>query len=260
MFKINSKFLFSAAVTTFSFLGIISFQKNYYDSSLAAQENVNYQKQEQQLKAEANLYKNLPSFGFSNLSADWAFLKYIQYFGDTEARDATGYSVVTDYFETIVKKDPKFIQANLALSATNSLFAGKPQKTVALLEQSTKSLTPDMPNYPFMILAYKAVDEILFLGDLEAAQASYEKAAKWAKKRNDEIGDKVAKLYQDTVAFLATNPDSTITQFSGWMMILDRNNDPKIRKYAMQKIRELGGEVTINADGNITVKPPKKDV
>lgn len=260
MFKNKSKFLSSIAITAFGFLGIVFFQKSYYNNSLAIDKNTNYQKQEQQLKAEANLHKNLPSFGFGNLSADWTYLKYIQYFGDTEARDETGYSVVTDYFETIVNKDPKFIQANLALSATNSLFAGKPQKTVALLDKSIKSLSPDMENYPFMVLAYKAVDEILFLGDLKAAKKSYTKAAQWAEENNSETGDKVAKLYQNTVNFLATNPDPTITQVSGWSMILERNNDPKVRKYAMQKIRDLGGEVIINADGEITIKPPKKDV
>lgn len=260
MSKNNLNFLSSIAITTFGFLGIVIFQKSYYDSSLAIDKNTNYQKQEQQLKAEANLHKNIPSFGFGNLSANWTYLQYIQYFGDTAARDETGYSVVTDYFETIVNKDPKFIQANLTLSAANSLFAGKPQKTVALLDKSIKSLSPDMENYPFMVLAYKAVDEILFLGDLKAAKNSYTKAAQWAEKSNNETGDKVAKLYRNTAKFLATNPDPTITQVSGWMMILERNNDPKVRKYAVQKIEELGGEVTINADGEITVKPPKQDV
>lgn len=257
MVKINSQLLISAAATTLSFLGILACQKNYYSNHLLSKNNFSYEQQEQQLKIEASLQKNLPSFGFGNLSADWTYLKYIQYFGDTEARDETGYSVVTDYFENIVDKDPKFIQANLSLSAANSLFAGNPQKTVALLDKSIKSLSPDMENYPFLVLAYKAVDEILFLGDLKAAKNSYTKAAQWAEKSDDEIGDKVAKLYRSTVKFLATNPDPTITQVSGWSMILERNNDPKIRKYAMQKIRELGGEIIITADGEITVKPPE---
>ena len=117
-----------------------------------------------------------------------------------------------------------------------------------------------MQGYPFMIFAYKAVDEILFLGDLKAAQQSYRKAAEWAEARGDEEGLFVAKLYHDTIKFLATNPDSSVTQVSGWSMILKRNNDPKIQKYAIQKIEQLGGEVIISADGDITVKPPKKDV
>ena len=39
------------------------------------------------------MLKNLPSFGFDNLIADWTFLKFLQYFGDDEARDVTGYDL-----------------------------------------------------------------------------------------------------------------------------------------------------------------------
>ena len=259
MLKINYKLLGSAIAGAFSLLGILSLQTNYSPDNLSSLTKVDYKKQEQQLKAEVNLLRQIPSFGFDNLVADWVLLKYIQYFGNYEAREEIGYSIVTEYFETIVNKDPKFIKAHLSLSASNSIFAGEPEKTVALLEQASKSLTPNMQGYPFTVFAYKAVDEIIFLGDLKAAKESYQTAAKWADFRNDESGNHVAKLYRNTIKFLNTNPDSSVTQVSGWSMILERNNDPKIRKYAMQKIEELGGEVIITADGQITVKPPKKD-
>ena len=259
MLSVNYKLLTSVMVSALSLFGIITMQKNYSYNHLSNNKNFDYQKQEQQLQASAKLLKQMPAFGLDNLVADWAFLKYIQYFGDSEARDEVGYSVITDYFETIVEKDPRFIKANLSLSAGNSIFAGDPEKTVFLLEKSAKSLTPTMPNYPFMILAYKAVDEILFLGDINAAKESYRKAAEWAEIRNDEIGDHVANLYRNTIKFLDTNPDSSIAQVSGWAMILDRNRDPRIQNYAMQKIRELGGEVIVRDNGEITIKPPKKD-
>jgi hypothetical protein len=260
MFKINYKLLICALISTSSLLGIIFLQKKSLSNNLSTQKNINYQQQEQQLKAEANFLKKMPSLGFNNLIADYTFLKYIQYFGDTEARDKIGYSGITDYFETVIQKDPKFIRAHLSLSATNSIFAGNPEKTVALLEQATQSLDPNMRDYAFMIFAYKAVDEIIFLGDLDAAQKSYLKAAQWAEIRGDKIGIHVAPLYRATVNFLATNPDSTSTQVSGWYMVLKQNNDPQVQEYAKQKIIELGGEITININGEIIVKPPKKDV
>lgn len=255
----NYKLLTSIILSSLSVFGIATSQKKYSNYISYKKRNVDYHQQEQQLKAEANFIKQLPSFGFDNLIADWTFLKYIQYFGDSEVRDEVGYSVITDYFETIIDKDPKFIKAHLSLSATNSIFAGRPEKTVALLEQSAKSLTPNMHDYPFMVFAYKAVDEILFLGDLKAARESYRKAAEWAEMRNDKEGDHVAKLYRDTIKFLATNPDSSFTQVSGWATVLRRNNDPKIQKHAIEKIEELGGKVTVDENGDITVKPPKRD-
>ena len=260
MFLLNYyKLLISAVLSALSLFGIITMQKDYSSSRTSSEEKVSYQRQEQQLKASAKLLKQMPSFGFDNLVADWAYLKYIQYFGDSEARDEVGYSVITDYFETIVEKDPKFIKASLSLSAGNSIFAGNPERTVFLLDKSAKSLKPTMPNYPFMIFAYKAVDEILFLGDLKAAKESYKKAAEWAEIRNDKIGNHVVKLYRDTIKFLDTNPDSSMTQIAGWSMILERNNDPRIQNYAIQKIRDVGGQVIIDNEGEITVKPPKKN-
>lgn len=258
MLKINYKLLTSTIIAIASASGILAFQKNYHANNLIADKNVDYQQKEQQLKAEAKLQNNMPAFGFDNLVADWAFLKYIQYFGDTEARDETGYSVITDYFKTIVNKDPRFIQASLNLSASNSMFAGEPKKTVALLEETAESLSPDMPGNSFMVIAYKAVDEILFLGDLKAAQKSYTKAAEWADQKETEASKDVAKRYRDTVKFLATNPDPTITQVAGWSMILRNNSDPKIKNYAITKIESLGGEVTFNANGEPSVKPPEK--
>jgi len=257
---VKLKFTCSIIATIITFSSIVLLQKEYHNNHFVKQENIDYKKKERALKATTNLQKNLPSFGYENLVADWNFLKYVQYFGDTEARDKVGYSVVGDYFETIVAKDPKFIKANLSLSAGNSIFAGEPKKTIALLEKSAKSLTPKMKDYTFMIFSYKAVDEILFLGDLKAAIQSYSTAAEWAEQRNDKIGDHVANLYRNTIKFLATNPDSSSTQVSGWYMILQRNNDPRIQKYAIQKIEDLGGEVIMDSDGQITVKPPKKDV
>ena len=259
MFRLNRKFSISVVTSILSSIGILHFQNNHL-KYLSSQNDVDYKQQEQQLKAEAKFYQQIPSFGFSNLISDLVFLKYIQYFGDTEAREKTGYSIITEYFETIVDKDPKFIQANLSLSASNSIFAGKPEKTVALLETSAKSLTPDMQGYPFMIFAYKAVDEILFLGDLQAAQKSYTKAADWAEAKGTEVSTTVAQRYRNTVKFLATDPDPTLTQVAGWSSILYNNNDPKIQRHAIQQIEELGGEVIISADGEITVKPPQKDV
>lgn len=257
--KIDVQLIISAAISIACAASIFSLQKAQYNNSIITQKTVDYHQQEKSLASKANLIKQMPAFGFGNLVADWTFLKYIQYFGDAEARDKVGYAVVEDYFEAIVDKDPKFIKANLALSAGNSIFAGKPEKTIALLEESSKSLTPKMRDYAFMIFAYKAVDEILFLGDLEAAQKSYLEAARWAESRNDDVGNKVSKLYRATVKFLGTNPDSSLTQISGWSMVLRRNNDPKIQKHAVDKIKELGGEVTISNDGKLIVTPPKKD-
>ena len=245
-------------------INIIGLQKNNLKQQELIKNDAFYLKKEQKLASIAKLQKKIPSFGLDNLLADLTFLRYVQYFGDTEARDVTGYSVVTDYFENIVERDPNFVQSHLIMSSANSLFAAKPQKTVEFVDRALEEVSPTAPNYPFLLWSYKATDEILFLGDLKAAQNSYETAAEWAKEwaklHNDDLGNEMAERYEKSAAFLATNPDSTQAQIGAWMNVLSSAKDKRTANYIISKLEDLGVRISMSADGEITVKPPKKDV
>jgi hypothetical protein len=247
---------FSTVIATIT--AIVFLQLQALNKQTSLQNAQDYLQQEKQQKIQANLLKNTPSFGFNNLISDLAFLQFVQYFGDSEAREVTGYSVVTDYFEAIVERDPNFIQSSFALSSANSLFAAKPEKTVELIERVLKVVTPESPGYPFFLWTYKATDEILFLGDLQAAQNSYHMAANWASLRGDELGEELAKRFQTTAEFLATDPDPTQAQIGAWIAALSGTKDEKTQKYILGKLQSLGAEIVFNDDGNLVIKPPKK--
>ena len=202
--------------------------------------------------------KQIPSFGLNNLIADLTFLKFVGYFGDGEARLVTGYSTVTDYFEDIVNRDPNFIQSHLVMSASNSLFAGRPDKTINLINQALETVDPKVPNYPFLLWTYKAADETLFLGDLEAAKHSYEMAARWARQHKEvELGNEMAKRYDKTANYLASDPDPTEAQFAAWMSILYGTKDSKTQEHILDRLKDLGAEVNVSPDGKFKIKPPK---
>jgi hypothetical protein len=239
-------------------VGIISLQKNNLQAKLTAKEQTSYIEEEQILKATINIQKKLPTFGFNNLIADWNYLQFIQYFGDVKAREVTGYPLVTDYFEVAVNKDPLFTQAFLSFSAANSLFAARPDKTVALIDKALESASPDLQGYPFLLWTYKAADEILFLGDLEAAKNSYEMAARWARWRNDDLGNEMAKRYNKTAQYLASDPDPTSAQFGAWMSILSGSQDRKTQDYILNQLKSLGAEINITPDGKLEIKPPNQ--
>ncbi len=57
-----------------------------------------YERQNTQTITQMRLLANLPSFGFDNLVADWAFLQFLQFFGDSAARQVTGYDDVPAFF------------------------------------------------------------------------------------------------------------------------------------------------------------------
>lgn len=138
-------------------------QKLHLDKIISKnQVNIDSVQEEQSTKIWLVTQKNIPSFGFDNLIADWNFLNYIQYFGDEPAREKTGYSLVTDFFEEIVNRDPRFIQAYLQLSTANSIYAGRPDKTVTFLNQILQFISPETSSLASFIWIYKGIDEILF--------------------------------------------------------------------------------------------------
>ena len=238
---------------------IVWLQKDSLSKLETVRDKDTYQKEQQAFTAAAKIRKKIPSFGFNNLIADLTFLKFIEYFGDGEARQVTGYSTVTDYFEDIVSRDPNFIQSHLVFSAANSLFTGRPEKTVDLINKILQKVNPQAPNYPFLLWTYKAADETLFLGDLKAAKHSYEMAAKWARqyKYDVDISKEMAERYDKTTKYLASNPDSTQAQFGAWMSILSGTQDRKTQEHIINELRKLGAEVDVSPDGKLNIKPPK---
>lgn len=257
LLKMLHQYLAYSFATLGCLAGIIVFQKQYYSQKVIFQKNLDYFQQEQSLKTDLNLQKKMPNFGLGNLIADWNLLKYIQYFGDDKAREVTGYPLVTDYFEVIVEKDPRFIEAFLSLSTANSIFAGRPDQTVALMNQALNSLNPEKFPMGYYLWTYKGVDEILFLGDLKAAKNSYQKAAEWANLQTESTWKDAATRANDTAQFLATNPDSTKVQIYAWLNILSNARDDKTKQHALQQVRALGADIIVTETGEFQVKLPK---
>ena len=207
-------------------------------------------------KLSLNFLQKFPSFSLDNLVADWVFLKFLLYFGDGEPRSATGYSLVPEYFEAVVNHDPRFIQAYLALSPATSLYAGQPQKTVTLIEEGLQSISPEISRKSPYLWMYKGSDEMLFLGDTEAAQHSYEMAAKWAETYDNPQSQSLAANARQTAQFLANNSQSKQARVGAWSMILSNAPDEATRQRAIKEIEALGGEVIVTPQGRMKVKSP----
>ena len=215
--------------------------------------------QEAQLKAQLAIAKTLPTFGFDNLVANWHFIDFIQYFGDTEVRAKAGYGASMSYFEAMLDRDPRFLYAYFYLSSTGSLYAGQPEKSVSLMNRGLKSLSPKVPDRGYYIWRLKAVDELLFLGKVPDARNSMLTAANWARQSSTTEGQNVARLSQNTAAYLARNPNSKQAQFDAWNMVLGAAVDDFVIKRAIVGIRSTGGKVTISPSGEFKVEAPVKD-
>lgn len=217
------------------------------------------QQQEANLKTQLTIAKTLPTFGFDNIIADWHFIDFIQYFGDTDLRAQAGYGAAMEYFEAMLDRDPRFLYAYFYLSSTGSLYAGKPEQSVELMDRGLKSLTPQVPDRGYYIWRLKAVDELLFLSRIPDARQSMLKAADWASQAGNQEGQNVAKLSTGTAKYLARNPNSKQAQFDAWNMVLGAAVDDVVVKRAIAGIISTGGKVTIGADGKFQVIAPVKD-
>lgn len=218
-----------------------------------------YLRQEQAQKINLNILSNIPAFGFDNLLSDWIMLRFIQYFGDGEAREKTGYSLSPEYFEGVVERNPRFIEAYPMLAPASSIFAGQPQKSVSLIEQGLKSISPKTSPLSYYLWVYKGIDEMLFLGNTEAAKQSYEMAAKWAETYQDPASQEIAANTRQTAQFLAKDPDSKIARIGAWSMVLSSAPDEKTQQRAISQIKALGGEIIITPEGRLSVQVPKED-
>lgn len=200
---------------------------------------------------------NAPTLGFRNVAANTVFIQFLQYFGDEEARRKTGYSISPEYLSTSIHRDPYFKPFYVFLSGSTTTFAGKPQKTIDIIKSGLSQFGNERPSDSYYIWRYKAVDELLFLGDSKAAQESFSMAAEWAIESDDPDSNQMATLSRRTADFLSDNPDSRIAQIDAWSSMLSTAIDRNTRVRAIKKIEELGGSVVVAENGSLEIRYEK---
>jgi len=229
----------------FNILAITSLQIKTLSGLKQNTDLVNAKEEEKRQQSFLDVIQRFPSLGFSNIIADWAYLNFIQYFGNNAARNQIGYGLSPNFFQVIVNHDPNFINAYLLLDPATTLFAGEPTMSVEITTQGLKTLTPKVKD-AYLVWIYKAINELLFLGEAKKAQKSYEMAAKWAFLQNDKTSRAIGKQAQEASQFLAKDPNSKQVQASAWLMVLSNAKDQKTVRLALAKIQALGGNVTID--------------
>ncbi|WP_228037622.1 hypothetical protein [Nodosilinea sp. LEGE 06152] len=256
----RAKRLLVWAVPVVLLLGLVPLQRQrlatLQDRTTASQ---SLEQQDQATAATLALAQKMPTFGFDNLMADWFFLRFLQYFGDDAARAETGYGLSPEFFKAIIPNDPYYRMFYLFLSGSTSNFAAQPEQSVALIAQGLERLSPAIPEDGFYIWRYRGVDELLYLGDAEAAQKSYRIAADWARQSSHPDAPHIAENSQRTADFLARNPLSKQAQVNAWASILGTAFDDATRQEAIDRINALGGSVFINETGEISIQFPPDD-
>lgn len=205
-------------------------------------------------QARLDILEGAPSLGFDNLIANWIFLDFLQYFGNVGQRNQVGYTLSPKFFNIIIDRDPRFITPYLYLSHSVSIYAAQPEQAVSLMETGLESLSPNLPPRSYFIWRYKAIDELLFLGDSEAAKNSYEMAANWAEQSSHPDAESVAQASRRTAEFLEENSSSRAAQISSWAQVLVRAVDSYTVQLATERIESLGGTIIVSETGRVSVR------
>ncbi len=251
--------LMSGVIATAALAGVVSIQSNQQLGGIRAIETegkkplptmsaAGFKQSEQQEALRLKMLKVLPSFGFDNLVADWTFLKFLQYFGDDEARTITGYSLSPDYFDIITRHDPKRVEIYPFLSVAVSFYQAKPEFAVQLMERGTSALSPQIDPQAWTVWRNKGLDELLLLGDIPESIRSHEMAADWVE--GTPQGKQLTPMFRATAEYLRRDPDSIQVRFSGWSMVYAQTKDKVVRYRAKQALIKLGAIVRKDKDGN----------
>lgn len=262
MLLLSRKAIATPFVICACILGVSLIQFPRLQKLINSKQSASLETLEKEIKSEnlrLNFLQKMPSFGYDNFIADLVYLNFLQYFGDDEVRDKTGYSLSPEYFEVILERDPRFLAAYRSLSISTSLYAAMPERAIALSEEGLKSLSPSVPEKSYYVWRYKGIDELLFLGNAQAAQQSFATAANWASNFSDGESQLIANTSQKTAEFLSRNPNSKYAQISSWSMVLNNQVDERTRKRAIREIEALGGKVITTPEGNQKIVFPPKD-
>jgi hypothetical protein len=253
--NLDKKILF-LVLNLFWIAGIISLQLFSLQNNFSETSAQKYSQQVVKKKAQLNLINKIPLLGFDNIIADWLFLNFIQYYGDNEARETTGYGLAPDYFQTIVKLEPRFIVSYFFLEPATTLFALQPQISVTTISQGLEFISPDTP-LASELWIIKAINELLFLGNTQAATNSYRQALEWTKKDKPQVNPNKIKRLEETIKFLESDPDSRRAAAGGWAALLSRARDTKTKEKILYYLDRLGAEVILTPT-SITVKLPEE--
>lgn len=232
-----------AAVVAIALTGVIWMQRSQLDRPSLW---VTQPKQaEQQEALRLRWLKKLPTFGFNNLMADWTFLNFLQYYGDTAARAQTGYGLSPEYFDIITRLDPRFVGIYLFLSGSVSYQLGKPDLAIQLMNRGCSALSPQIDPKAYQVWRFKGLDQLLLLGDIPGSIHSHDMAAKWVKGTPDAY---LFPLFQATANFLRQDPNSVPVRIQAWSSVYYQAvaaHDKQTQARAKREILALGGRMEI---------------
>jgi hypothetical protein len=129
------------------------------------------------------------------------------------------------------------------------MYAGYPEKTIALMEEVLESVDPASEQATFLWTS-KGLDELLFMGDKKAAIESYKMAAKWQSLTNKKQPEN-SSIKDLEIALKDTNEiELKQAQITAWSTVLVYVRDLPRQREILAKISSLKTELAVLEQAN----------
>jgi tetratricopeptide (TPR) repeat protein len=252
--------LIAAGIFGTSALGILGLQQGRLRQIQTRAQSAALAEAQQALSLKALHRLPKGGLGFNNMIADWAFLRFLDYYGDEEARDQTGFGSSPAFFDLITTRDPRFVDTYLFLSGTLSYQLGQPELALQYMQRGLDALSPETHARAYQVPSLMGMDQLLLLGDTAGASQSYAKATEWAKGSMDPEERKMAQVFNRVSTYLQRDPDSSTVRFWAWGLIFDQSRtigDRKTQDRARRELLTLGAQENQDPKtGVVTFTPP----
>lgn len=195
----------------------------------------------------------LVSLGFDQLLADFYWLAFVQYIGDTEARKNDRCCLTYKYLDLITSLDPRFIQAYWFAAFSIGQDEGNPQLASNLIERGIKA-NQDNWYVPFIA----GINQYLYAHNEIAAARYYRMAAKyphapsWLNRQASILEAKIPSIIKEVRVWndIHESAKETLVRnhardrlISLWMRIYKVSPSLPIRKTAIDALKKLGVRV-----------------
>jgi hypothetical protein len=211
----------------------------------AAIDHSKSQASDEKIDAVLSVGKSLPSFGYRNLLADLLWLRFVQYYGDVQARERTGYRYSYEYLNLITDRDPRFEKAYLFanLAVTYQMVR---------TDLSEKLLLKGIAHNPksYQIWQARGFLHFLYTGDLPKAAYAFRKNAGLAVSQEGNAKQQWANYWINIARSIELpNVDTRYTRRKIWEEIFNSALDRQTRRMALVYLNTLG--VRVDQDGHL---------
>lgn len=201
----------------------------------ASQQHSDTAQQDNNEDATLDTFTKLPNFGNRNLIADFLWLRFTQYFGDTRLRTKSGYGLSYKYLETITDRDPYFENAYRIANLAIAYRMGRTDLAEKLLIKGIQA-NPDA----YLLWQTRGFLHFLYTGDIAKAVYCFRKNAGLAVAVGGNRLQHWGNYWFAMSRYLEASKSNTWTRRQIWAEVYANSADMSTQALALGQLGKLG--------------------